>query len=196
MPGVRWCRFMAGVVALLLAAACAFTPHDTELRPVVQPSDSNSTMGEGTAVFFRFVDERDDIVVGHRSVGSMGAKVSATNLPVVVETQLKEALQRKAFVLVDAEQPTLPSVVYRLRSFKFEIESGLLTGGRNATVVLAVDARRGERTYNNVYRFNSEERIVFVPGGKEINDQMNAALSQVLQKANDDRDLDRFLVTR
>lgn len=194
MGRVSWRRPVAGILALLLTAACAFTPHDTDVQPTVQPGDS--TIGAGTPVFFRFVDERDDVVVGHRGVGTRGAKVSATNLPKVVEAQLRDALQRKAFVLVASEQANTPSVVYRLRSFKFDVESGFFTAGRNASVALAVDAKRGDRTYNNVYRYNSEERIVFIPGGSEINNQMNAALSQVLQKANDDQDLDRFLVTR
>ncbi|HKU96036.1 MAG TPA: YajG family lipoprotein [Vineibacter sp.] len=194
MGRVSWRRPVAGILALLLTAACAFTPHDTDIQPTVQPSDS--TIGAGTPVFFRFVDERDDVVVGHRGVGTMGAKVSATNLPTIVEAQLRDALQRKAFVLVASEQANTPTVVYRLRSFKFDIESGFFTAGRNASVALAVDAKRGDRTYNNVYRYNSEERIVFIPGGTEINGQMNAALSQVLQKAIDDQGLDRFLVTR
>lgn len=190
---LRWAKPIASIAVLLLAAACAFTPHDTELRPTVQSSDS--TVGQGRPVFFRFVDERDDVVVGHRSVGSFGAKVSATNLPTIVESQLRQSLEKKAFVLIGAEQPGTPTVVYRLRSFKFEVESGFFTGGRNATATLAVDARRGERSYNNVYRYNSEQRIVFVPGGSEINDQMNAALTQVLQQAAEDKELDRFLIS-
>jgi uncharacterized lipoprotein YajG len=190
---LAWGRCLAGFAFLLLASACAFTPHDAELRPTVQATDS--TVGQGRPLFFRFVDERDDVVVGHRSVGSMGAKVSATSLPAVVEAQLRQSLEKKTYALIGAEQPNVPAVVYRLRSFKFEVESGFFTAGRNATVALAVDARRGERSYNNVYRYNSEKRIVFVPGGSEINEQMNAALSEVLQQAANDAALDRFLTS-
>ncbi len=83
--------------------------------------------------------------------------------------------------------------IYRLRSFKFEIEQGFFTGGRNAAAALAVDASRNGQSYNNVYRSNSEQRILFVPGESEINQQMNAAMNQILAQAAADANLDRFL---
>ena len=44
-----------------------------------------------------------------------------------------------------------------------------------------------------MYRSNSEERIMAVPGGDAIDAQMNAALSSVLQQALSDGNLDLFL---
>lgn len=185
------------VLGLIVAAAsslsaCTFTPHDLQVKPTVQPIASS--VGQGTRVFFRFVDDRDDVTIGHRGVGSVGAKISSADLPQSVEAQLREELQKKQFDLVSSEAGSEASVTYRLRSFKFDIEQGFFSGGRNAAAALAVDAQRGSRTYANVYRYNSEERIMFVPGGDEIDNQMNAALNQILTKADTDEALDRLLV--
>jgi uncharacterized lipoprotein YajG len=183
-------RRLVAVGALTLLSACAFTPHDLHLQPA---APSASTVGQNTAVFFRFVDERDDVTVGHRGVGGNGAKISAESLSKLVETQLRQSLQQKKYRLVDSEPGATASVVYRLRSFKFDIERGFFSGGRNSTAALAVDARRSDKTYANVYRYNNEERIMVVPGGDEIDGQMNAALNQILVQAYTDDSLDRLL---
>jgi hypothetical protein len=56
-----------------------------------------------------------------------------------------------------------------------------------------VDGLRGQRTYTNVYRSSSEERILVVPGGDAIDTQMNAAISSVVTQALSDGNLDLFL---
>jgi uncharacterized lipoprotein YajG len=183
-----------GCLGLLLTAGCAYTPHDVQLAPTAQATASDA--GQGAKVFFRFLDDRDDVNIGHRGVSTRGAKVSASDLPRMVEEKLRDSLQRKQFELVATEAAADSAVTYRLRSFKFEIEKGFFSGGRNAAAALSVDAHRGPQSYANVYRTNSETRIMFVPGGDEIDQQMNAALSDILQKANDDADLVKVLAGR
>ncbi len=180
-----------GCLGLLLVAGCAWTAHDVQLAPTAQATASNA--GHGAKVFFRFLDDRDDVTVGNRSFSSNGAKVTAADLPRTVEERLRDTLKRKQFDLVSEEAGADAMVTYRLRSFKFGIEKGFWSGARNAAAALAVDARRAGRTYANVYRTNSEQRIQVVPGGDEINAQMNAALNDILQKANDDGELIRIL---
>jgi uncharacterized lipoprotein YajG len=188
---------LARAVVLVLAGAlssCAWTPAELELKPKMDAAPSD--IGKGTTVAYNFVDERDDVTVGHRSIATVGAKITSQQLPAVVDARLREALAARQFTLVAAQQPADANLVYRLRAFKFDIEAGFWTGGRNASAALAVEARRQDKAYNNVYRYNSEERIMFVPGESEINQQMNAALSQILTKAAGDSDLDRFLIGR
>jgi uncharacterized lipoprotein len=183
------CAMMLGTLGVL--SGCAFTPAELALKPPT--SMSNSDVGHGTPVSFKFVDERDDVTVGHRGVSTMGAKISAQDLPGMMEADLRKDIANKQFAIAQDGQHADAEVIFRLRSFKFDIESGFFTGGRNANAALAVDARRGDKTYNNVYRYNSEQRILFVPGESEINQQMNAALDQILTKAYDDGELSRFL---
>lgn len=155
-----------------------------------------ATVGDRTSLAFKFSDERDDVTIGHRSVATVGAKISAHRLPAVIEAQLRNILTAKGYRLLSDTPGADAEVVYRLRSFKFDIEAGFWTGGRNAAAALAVDARRRDRTYTTVYRTNSEERILFVPGETEINQQMNAALNDILTKAAADTQLDQVLTQR
>jgi uncharacterized lipoprotein len=191
---LRWAAHGLGLACWALLSGCAFTPHDVNLQPAVTASTSD--VGQGTHLYFRFIDDRDDTIVGHRSVATVGAKISATDLPNVFEKRLRAELAAKQFQLIDSETSADASITYRLRSFKFEIEQGFFTGGRNAAAALAVDASRKGQTYANVYRYNSEVRIVAVPGGDEIDDQMNAALNQLLQQADTDSKLNQFLAGR
>jgi uncharacterized lipoprotein len=182
------------VAVLLLLTGCAFTPAELELRPQVRVPDT--VIGEGTAVSFRFIDDRDDVTIGHRSVATVGAKISAQQLPATVERILREILTEKHYRIVADQNAAAAEVTYRLRSFKFEIETGFFTGGRNSSAVLTVEARRRGQEYSHVYRDNSETRILVVPGEADINQQMNAALSRILTEAANDNDLDRFLTQK
>jgi uncharacterized lipoprotein YajG len=185
---------LVAVGALCLLSACTFTPAELALKPT--SSTVASDAGHGTSVSFKFVDERDDVTVGHRGVATVGAKINAEDLPRTIEANLRQDLAGKQFVLLPEGQHADAEVIFRLRSFKFDIESGFFTGGRNAAAALAVDARKGEKTYNNIYRYNNEQRILFVPGESEINQQMNAALNQILTDAYNDTELTRFLAGR
>jgi uncharacterized lipoprotein YajG len=182
---------IAALIGVVLLSACAWTPHDVQLRPTVEGTASN--VGNGTRVFFRFIDDRDDVMVGHRSVATVGAKISAKDLPDIFKARLQDQLQKKQFQLVDAEGSADARVTYRLRSFKFEIEQGFWTGGANAAAALSVDGDRKGRSYAKVYRSNSEERIMAIPGGDAIDNQMNTAMNQLLQQADADEDLTRTL---
>jgi uncharacterized lipoprotein YajG len=184
-------RVGACLTLALSVSACAFTPHDVKLAPI--PPVAHSMIGSGTDVYFRFTDERDDSTVGHRSVATVGAKISAPNLVPFVEQALRQGLQDKGYHLVSDQSAAAATATFRLRSFKFEIETGFWTGGQNASAVLAVDGLRGQRTYTNVYRSSSEERILVVPGGDAIDAQMNAAISSVVTQALSDGNLDLFL---
>jgi uncharacterized lipoprotein YajG len=187
-----WKMLLTSLV--LVVGACTWTPHELAVKPTAEPTASD--VGQGTRVFFRFVDERDDVTIGHRGVATVGAKISSSDLPGIIEAQLRQSLMKKQFQLTASEPAGAAEVTYRLRSFKFDIESGFFSGGRNASAALAVDARRGDQSYTTVYRYNSEERILFVPAGSEIDNQMNVALNQILAKADTDENLTRLLAGR
>lgn len=180
--------------ACLCVAGCAFTPHEVRLQPM--PSVAGSTIGRGTLVYYRFSDERDDTTVGHRSVATVGAKISAPDLASTIDRELRRGIQAKGYEISPDQSAASSAVTFRLRSFKFEIETGFFSGAQNASAVLAVDALRGGRAYTNVYRSGSEQRIMVVPGGDAIDAQMNTALTSVLQQALSDGNLDLFLTAR
>jgi uncharacterized lipoprotein YajG len=187
-------RILTAILAAVSLSACAFTDHDAVLRSSAIPGTSQ--IGQGTKLYFRFVDDRDDVVLGHRATGGNGAKITAAGLPNLVEDSLRYALVQKSFALTPVEQDADASVIYHLRSFKFDLSMGFWTGGENSAAALAVDARRKDRSYDKVYRYNNEERTIVVPAGSQIDDQMNVGLTSILGQAYGDAALDRFLAGR
>lgn len=186
--------FVSASCGLIFLSACAWTPHDITLAPQTLPAQSEA--GKGTSVYFRFVDERDDTTVGHRSTGPIGAKISAANLTETVENSLRSALIKKQYQIIDNEAQADAVIIFRLRAFKFYIGEDFWTGKKNVSAVISVDAHRGAKSYSNVYRYNSSDRTIFVPGGKDIDAQMNDALEQILDAELVDKNLDAALTGR
>lgn len=191
---VKFGRAVMLLAAGLTIAGCQYVPHELELKPQVYVSEA--TVGTNTRVHLRLVDERDDATVGHRAVATIGAKISAKNLPTVVESELRNGLAKKGYQLVPSAEGADAVATFRLRAFKYYIEQGLWSGGQNTSAVLAVDARRSNQDYTNVYRFSNEDRIVTVQDGGALDHAMNAALTSILKKALTDTELDLFLTGR
>ena len=133
------------------------------------------------------------MIVGHRTVGQSGAKITAEQLPNLVEARLREGETQKGYTLAPSQERSDAMVTFRLRSFKLGLEQGFWSGGQNVAAALTVDARRASKDYSNVYRHESEKRIQVIPDGHEIDQVMTAALSEILGKALSDGNLDLFL---
>jgi uncharacterized lipoprotein YajG len=71
---------------------------------------------------------------------------------------------------------------------------GFWTGAENKTAIIRADANRNGKTFAETYRFDDEDRDVFVPGGKELNRELNEALAAVMSDALNDRTMDAFLM--
>ena len=185
-------RLVTAALVCVVLGGCAFTPHDVHLQPFETYNQSGD--GAGTHIFFRFVDERDDLTLGARGAAGQGSRISASALPSTMQAQLRDVLSRKGFSLTGQEGDSDATVNYRMRSFKFEVETGFLTGSDNVSAVLAVDVLRRGRTYTNVYRFNSQHTAMVVPGGGDLDIMMNAAMNDLLRQADGDSALFQFLV--
>jgi uncharacterized lipoprotein len=185
-------RLVTAALVCVVLGGCAFTPHDVNLQPF--ETYNQSGVGAGTHIFFRFVDERDDLTLGARGAAGQGSRITASALPSMMQAQLRDVLSRKGFSLTGQEGDTDATVNYRMRSFKFEVETGFLTGSDNVSAVLAVDVLRRGRTYTNVYRFNSQHTAMVVPGGGDLDIMMNAAMNDLLRQADGDSALFQFLV--
>ena len=185
-------RLVTAALVCVVLGGCAFTPHDVHLQPF--ETYNQSGVGAGTHIFFRFVDERDDLTLGARGAAGQGSRISASALPSTMQAQLRDVLSRKGFSLKGKEGDSDATVNYRMRSFKFEVETGFLTGSDNVSAVLAVDVLRRGRTYTNVYRFNSQHTAMVVPGGGDLDIMMNAAMNDLLRQADGDSALFQFLV--
>jgi uncharacterized lipoprotein YajG len=189
-------RKLAPFVAMLICVqgltGCIHTPHEVNLAPKLDVALTN--VGEGTTLHFRFVDERPDTLIGLRGYSGMGARITAKDLPTLVEAQLREGLKKKGYELAEAESPDYPTVTYRLVSFQILMQAGALTISDHVSAALAAEARRNASSYNQVYRYSFDESDGgAAPTASEIDTKMNRALNVILNQALSDRDMDKFL---
>jgi uncharacterized lipoprotein YajG len=179
------------ILSTIIIGGCTFTPKEIDLNAT--PTISDNKVGNGMPLYFRFMDDRDDMVVGVRGANNMGSKITAQNLPQYVEKSLREGLAQKGYQIIGNKEAAAAEIIYRLRSFKFSINMGFWTGAENKSAIIAVEATKGGRDYAKVYKYDDEDRDVVVPGGDEINTEMNEALAGVLNDALNDAALDNFL---
>ena len=184
-------RSLAFVLSSILLTSCTFTPHDVAITAVV-PS-TPSSVGKGVTLALQVIDDRDDVVVGQRGAGMIGADITAKDIIPALEREFKKGLETKSFTVVSARSNTDVNLKTKLRAFKFFIETGFWTGAENTSVVINVEADKRGEDFERSYRFNAEERGIVVPRGSTIDQKLNAALSEILAKIMRDAELMNFL---
>lgn len=172
-------------------SACAFTPHDVEVTAKA-PTDV-STVGEGVNIVIELIDDRETTTVGQRGAQMMGADITANQVMATLERELTAGFEAKGFTVVNSVEAADAEVETRLRAFKFFIETGFFSGTENTSVAVGIEGKRGNSDYDRVYRSSSEHGALFVPAAASIEDKLNAALTDVLNKIFSDDKLMNYL---
>jgi uncharacterized lipoprotein YajG len=180
------------VALLLLQSGCAFTPQTADVQVEVQVVESNE--GGGAPINLRVVDERTNQIIGRRGTGAMkGAEITSTKpLDVTFHEAIADGLTKKGFVIVD-DTTNAHSLRVDIRSFEYDVSMGFWTGGVHTNAALKATAKRGSEDYDNIYRFEGEKRIVFVPGADKNTQMINEMANGVLQEMFADNALMGFL---
>jgi uncharacterized lipoprotein YajG len=191
---MKWRPVPAKIVLFvgIVLSGCATPTYDLHLDP--QSNVSPAAVGSSTKLYISFADERDETLIGYRGVQPYAEKLAAPDLPTILEKQLRDGLKQKGFEITDMQSSADATVTFRLHAFKFDFEKGIWTNDANISAVLAVDARRGARTYSNVYRYDVQDTMMGEPYKTDLDNRMNTALSEVLHKALSDENLDLLLV--
>ncbi len=183
--------------AAAVMAGCAFTPMKVELAPDTGVPVSN--IGEGRTVYLAVSDERPTESIGNRGSAYMtGAQITlGEDLTAVVQSAMAEMLGTKGFDVV-FEEPEAPHSNLRvdIRGLQYDTSTGFWTGGVEVTAALKATAANEFETYENFYRYEDEDRVVFVPGAEGNSQRINAALNDVLHQAVADRKLLEVLAGR
>ena len=179
----------------LFLASCAFTPHEVTLS-LATPEIADPTVGQGTSLRLRVLDERDEAELGNRGAGVSVAEVTAGDLMPEFTRIVRDGYVAKGYTLTDDLTEADAELDIALRSVKFDETAGFWTVGANVVVTILAEAERGDDDYRNTYRVSDEERQIAISTGSGIDDSINAALNAALVKLFSDHDLDRFLTTR
>jgi uncharacterized lipoprotein YajG len=184
-------RVLGALAGLALLGACAYTPHQVAVTAAAPRVASKA--GEGVTLALEVIDDRDSTVVGQRGIMMEGADITAPGVTEALERELKAGFEAQGFRVVRRGSPADADVEARLRAFKFFLETGILTGAENVDVVVAVEAKTGGTEFDRTYRASSETAAIVVPGGKAIDQKLNAGLASVLSQIMSDKQLIGFL---
>lgn len=180
--------------AAIMLSACAYTPQQAVLRPQVTVAEEG--VGTGVSVGVKVMDERPDKSLGHRGAAFMkGAKISTDqDVAGVVHEAIAEGLRKKGFNPLPFDDQQEKSLKIEIRLIEYSTSTGFWTGGIHTKAAMKAFAYSGGKTYENFYRTEDEERVVFVPDADANEKMLNQTISNVLDKLFQDQKLLVFLV--
>lgn len=183
----------AALAASVMASGCAFNPQVAQINPNVEVASGD--LGKDTIVAFRVVDERDTKTIGNRGAAfGKGAKItSAQDVAALVHQTIAEGLGKKGFGITDYSEDLSPRLTVELRSLEYGTSVGFWTGGVQVVAALKGVAVKDGRTYERMYRYDNEKRVVVVPTAGKNDEMLNAALNDVMTQFFDDVGMLRHL---
>lgn len=183
--------FLLSVLALLLVA-CAYSPQQIQLNPVVQVNGSVTSTSPAIALT---VDDKR----GTTKVGSLGG-VYATTSTITVGPDVADAIRSKAVAALQQLGFTIDPGADRkleitLKQLTYRKTEGMLDQV-TVTAKLAVKADRGPQHYSSEYTAQTQKQVVTTPGKAANEEILNKSLSMVLQRLLDDRQLTSFIASQ
>ncbi len=180
-------------IVMCFLFGCAFSPQEVMLGPTLNIAETN--IGNGAKVSFDVVDERDDILIGHRgSAYGKAAKISNNqDITQVFSDAITEGLKRNGFLPVEGSDNSTRQLKVQIRLIRYETSTGFWTGGVHTKATIKAIASNNGKTYANLYRVENEKRFLFVPDSKENNRLINDIVSEVINELFNDQKLMSFL---
>lgn len=186
-------KLLFALCAMVFTSGCAFQAQKATLAPTLTVAPS--TVGSGTSVALRVVDERPSKSLGRRGTAYGAAAEITTDQDVaaLIHEKVKRGLARKGFSVIDQGASEDSSLTLELRAFEYSTAQGFWTGGVNIDGAIKAIAVRDGDTYERMYRTDDEHRVVVVPTAEQNNEWMNTSLSDLLTQVFEDVGLFRFL---
>jgi uncharacterized lipoprotein YajG len=178
------------VIAAALLSGCAFNSQKVSFDPTI--SNPKTSEGHGVTVAVRVVDERPSKSLGRRGAGIAVAEITTNaDLAVIVQGKISQALQQQGFVVADTSGDAKLTVEIRLLHYSSSI--GFWTAGVQVQAALKAIASKSDKTFEEMYRSDSEERILIVPTAETNAEWINKGLGDVISKLVSDPKLIAFL---
>ncbi len=183
------------ILTVTFFSGCAFVAQDAYLDPEI--SVIQSTEGQGITVSVVVQDERPNKSLGHRGAGmGKGAEITTDeNVAALVQAKIIEGLHLKGFSTTTDHKKGNAHLNLELRLLEYSTSTGFWTGGVEVNGAIKAYAENSlGKEYKEFYRFEEEERVVFVPGAGSNEEMINKALSKLIMKVLNDRSLIDFLI--
>lgn len=182
-------------LSILVASGCAFNPQKANLTPNV--SVTNSQIGGKTPVYIQVIDERADKALGRRGTayGAAAEITAQQDLAQVVKNEIAKGLTSQGFVISD-QASAKSKLVIEIRALEYSTSQGFWTGGVHIKGALKGRAQQNTQTFEKMYRYEKEERVVVVPTAETNERWINDALSETLSQLIKDSELLSFLAEK
>lgn len=181
------------IVAVASLAGCTFIDQKVQIAPQMELAQVD--IGHGKKVAMKVVDDREDSVIGKRGTGMVqGAKITTDqDIPQLFTDAITDGLRKKGFIPAPFAESESPNLRVDIRSIEYDVSMGLWTGSNMGKASIKVLAKNGNDTYEKVYRGQSEIRTAFVASQETNAKIINGAITEVLRKMFDDRELMDFI---
>ena len=183
-------------IAVLLLSACSFKPMSVNVQPVLLTSPMPST-ATGQPVWLSVSDGRDSPELGSRSISGKTAAITAQNdLLKSLRQAFVKAYAAQGFSFVSEKVENVPELKLILLKTDYVSQSKALQGTvTQLNTELRLEARSATKRYEKNYRSSVENKSTFTPMQAAVEEMVNSALSDVLQRAVNDKTVQALLLT-
>ena len=174
------------IILLFVFSGCAYVPQQAAIQVDTDIVVETST-GGGKTVLVDLRDERPSKNIGSRGLLGSGKITTEGNLAVIMHNAIEDILKKQDFVPVKDNADVELEV--QLRAFEYDTRMGFWTGGVFLTSLIKVIATTDNGEYDNIYRYEDENRIVFIPFASENEKWLNEMANGVVEQIFNDRAL-------
>lgn len=191
-------RMKPGVMMLflgvLLAQSCAYNKQTVAIKPVLQPGEP-VILAADKSVALKVVDGRTTPDFGRR-VGAYGAgELISTqgDAAGAIREKIAGGLQRCGFAVEGSSGQASRSMHVEIRAIEYNAGIGMWTVSTKTAAALKVTCRNNEKTYENLYRAETEKRGMSTAFAETNEILINRVVSEALDKILQDKELLTFL---
>ncbi|MFT5577005.1 MAG: putative lipoprotein [Bermanella sp.] len=187
-------RFKLLVVSwlALLISACALSPQQMTIQPLLESSSSN--IGEGRTLFVEVLDARESSAIGSRGgiYKSTSLITLANDLPTAIRDAATQQFRDMGFVVQATPQASADIRIIVDKLSYSDPDTSALGFDIALEAVLRVEAKQQGDKYSGRYQIKNNRTYATVPGRDRNEEMINEALSGALQRLFSDPKLLAF----
>jgi uncharacterized lipoprotein len=184
---------MGLMVVFLSVAACAYSPQQVTINPIVDTSGER--YGEGRAVKVSVEDRRASKVIGSR--GGLYKETSLITISNDINVALVKAaeatLATQGFNVNAVPEQSPANVNIVIQELAYNVPDQSIGKKLSLKAVLLVEASIEGKSYNGRYETNTNRQGVVTPSNAKNEQMINALISETLANLFDDVELKAFL---
>ncbi|MBL4826619.1 MAG: hypothetical protein JKY66_02695 [Spongiibacteraceae bacterium] len=186
--------FRIGLTIFFLSlAACAYSPQQITINPVIDTSGER--YGEGRPVSVKVEDRRENKIIGSRGgIYKETSLITVSNdmgAAIVRATEAKLATQGFNVNSTAEQIPAQLTVV--IEQLSYEVPEQSLGKKVMLKAVFLVEASSHGETYTGRYETSSQQQTVVTPNTARNEEMINALISETLARSFTDPKLKAFL---